>query len=337
MEGGMSMGHKLMRLSDAVQKFVRDRSMILAGGFPMSRQSVVFCKEILRQRRAGQLKVQDLVWVEPGIGFGGDLLVAEGVVDSVISTFSSHERPGLSVIIRDALEKGVPRKIKWEDESNLTLNLRIMAGALNLPFMPSRSGVWGDLRKPGLWDRALPYPKNILFDDPYGSGQKVALVQALTPDLSVIHVPFADPRGNGIILGSLYYDFWSGRAGKNIVLVADHIVDTELCRHYPNLVAIPGVGVSAVVPWYLGAWPCNSPGLYGEDLEHMNYFIKNSRGQALRQYLDKYVYSWETYEDYLALIGQEKIAALENNPSNVLAEPFRQWIYPREKVQEMLQ
>ncbi len=32
-------------------------------------------------------------------------MVAEGIIDSVISTFSSHERAGLSVITRDSLEK----------------------------------------------------------------------------------------------------------------------------------------------------------------------------------------------------------------------------------------
>jgi glutaconate CoA-transferase subunit A len=330
------MKNKLIPLSEAVKKYVKDRSSILAGGFPMSRQSVVFCKEILRQRKAGNIKVNDLFWVEPGIGFGGDLLVAEGVVDSIVSTFSSHERPGLSVVARDALEKGIPRKIKWEDESNLTLNLRIVAGALNFPFIPSNTGVWGDLRKPGLWDKALPYLKNVLFEDPYGSGKKVALLQAIKPDVSVIHVPFADTRGNGIILGSLYYDYWSGRAGKDIILIADQIVDTEMCRRFPNMVTIPGVGVTAVVPWYFGSWPCNCPGLYGEDLQAMTGFIKNSRGEALRQYIDKYVYAWETHDDYLELIGKDQIKALEDNPTRILSEPFQQWIYPADKVRELI-
>ncbi len=330
------MKNKLMPLGEAVKRYVKDRSMILAGGFPMSRQANIFCKEILRQRKAGGIRVNDLTWVEPGVGFGGDLLIAEGVVDSVISTFSSHERPGLSTIVRDSLEKGIPRKVKWEDESNLTLNLKIMAGALNLPFMPSNSGIWGDLRKPGLWDKTYSYPKNVLVEDPFGSGKKVALLQAIRPDVSVVHVPFADPGGNAIIFGSLYYDYWAGRAGKEIIVVADRIVDTEACRRFPNLVIIPGVGVSAVVPWYLGSWPCNCPGLYGEDLEHMTGFIKGSRGEALRQYLDKYVYSWESPGDYLELIGTDKIKALEDNPTTVLAEPFRKWIYSEDQVNKLL-
>lgn len=331
------MKSKLIDLSTAVKSFVKDRTMILAGGFPMSRQVNIFAKEILRQRKAGAIKANDLFWIEPGVGFGGDLLIAEGVVDSVISTFSSHGRPGLSMVVRRALEQGLPRKVKWEDETNLTLNLKVMAGALNLPFIPSNSGVWGDIKKPGLWDQALPYPKNVLHEDPYGSGRKVALLQALHPDISVVHVQFADVRGNGIMLGSLYYDFWSGRAGKEVILIADHIVDSEMCACFPNLVAIPGAGVTAVVPWYLGSWPANSPGLYGEDLEHMSNFIKISRKEeTLREYIDTYVYSWNTYEEYLALIGKEKIASLESNPSRVLAEPFQKWVYPEHKVRELL-
>ncbi len=328
---------KIISLSDAVKRYVKDRMMIAGGGFPMARQITVFCKEILRQKKAGTIQVNDLFWVEPGVGFGGSLLVAEGLIDSIISTFASHERSGLSKITRDSLEKGMPRKIKWEDETNLTLNMKIMAGALNVPFIPANSGVWGDIRTTQLWDGKLPYRKNILMEDPYGSGKKVALLQALCPDLTVVHVQMADAHGNGIILGSIYYDYWFGRCGRDILLIADHIVDTNICRRFPNLVAIPGPMVSGVIPWYLGAWPTNSPGIYGQDLEHMGFFIKacNDRNN-LREYLDRYVYSWEGYDDYVRLIGPDKVKILEADPARVLADPLREGILPDGKVRELL-
>ncbi|MDD5233499.1 MAG: hypothetical protein PHG91_08890 [Syntrophales bacterium] len=328
---------KLISLSDAVAKYVKDRMMIAGGGFPMARQINSFCKEILRSRRAGAIKVQDLFWVEPGIGFGGSLLIAEGVIDSIISTYAGHERPGLSKITRDALEKGLPRKIKWEDETNLSLNMKIMAGALNLPFIPSNSGIWGDIRATQLWDGKLSYCKNILMDDPYGSGKKTALLQALTPDLTVVHVQMADARGNGIILGSIYYDYWFGRCGRNILLIADYIVDTDVCRRFPNLVAIPAPMVSGVIPCYMGAWPTNSPGVYGQDLEHMAYFIKTSHDRAaLRDYMEKYVYSWSDHQDYMRLIGPEKLELLEADPAGVLADPLREGILTEGQVRELL-
>ena len=65
------MKNKLMRLDVAVQTFVKDRMSIAAGGFPLARQANIFSKEILRQNKKGGVKVRDLYWVEPGIGFGG--------------------------------------------------------------------------------------------------------------------------------------------------------------------------------------------------------------------------------------------------------------------------
>ena len=330
------MKNKLMSLGEAVQKYIHDRALLAIGGFALSRQSTSFSKEILRQRKKGNINVNDLTIIESGISFGVSLLVAEGVVDTMICPFSAHERAGLSVIVKDSLERGIPRKIKWEEESNLTLNLKLMAGALNVPFMPSASGLWGDMRTPGLWDGKLPYLKNIVMDDPYGSGRKVALLSALKPDVSIVHVPFADIRGNGIILGSQYYDIWLSRAGKKIILTADYIVDTDMCRQYPNLVTIPGVGVDAVVPSRFGAWPVNCVGVHGEDMEHIKEFIKSSRGEALREYIEKYVYSWETPEDYLALIGKDRCAKLMDDPSCQLALPFKKWIFSQEKISELM-
>ena len=330
------MVNKLMALDEAVRTFVKDRSSILFTGMPLTRFANVFCKEILRQKKAGNININDLMLMGPSINLGGDLLVAEGVVDSVISTFTGHERVGISRVLRDSLEKGIPRKVKWEDESNLTMNLKLMAGALNMPFIPSSSGVWGDMRKPGLWDRKLEYPKNILMDDPYGSNKKVALLQALYPDLSIVSATFADIRGNAVILGALYYDNWSGKAGKKIVVLADRIVDNAMCRQFPNMVTVPGIAVDAVIPWYMGAWPCNSIGHYAEDLEHFSYFMKNARGEALREYIDEYVYSWKDYDEYMKLIGEDKIKELESTPTGRLADPFREWIYSRDKVEGLM-
>lgn len=332
------MSNKLLPMDIAVQKYVKDRSSLLLGGFPMTRCPVAFCKEILRQNKLGNIKINDLLLITPGIGFGGDLLVAGGLVDAIISTFTSHERAGLSQVARNALEKGIPRKLKWEDETNLSLNLKVMAGALNLPFMPSNSCIWGDLKKPGLWDQRFSYPKNVVSEDPYGSGKKVALLQAVRADVSVVHVPFADIHGNGTILGGLYYDFWTGRNGKDIILVADHIVDLDMSQTFPNMVTVPGAFVSAVIPWYMGAWPTNTVGVHGEDIIHMKSYIKESKVQAsMDAYMDKYVYSWKDHDEYLDLIGAEAVKGLEDNPTKRLAAPFSQWIYSKEKVNELLQ
>jgi len=72
--------------------------------------------------------------------FGTALLVGAGIVESMIVQFIGFERAGLNYVIKKSIEEGVPRRVQVEDESNLTFNLRCLAGSLNLPFIPSISG-----------------------------------------------------------------------------------------------------------------------------------------------------------------------------------------------------
>src|SRR5712692_9955083 len=134
---------KHVGLEEAVMKFVRDRVSIAFAGMPLMRKPVVFAKEILRQKRPGKLKVNDLMMVGGTASFGTALLVGAGIVESMIVQFIGFERVGLNHVVKKSIEEGVPRRVHVEDESNLTFNLRCLAGSLNLPFIPSISGVWG--------------------------------------------------------------------------------------------------------------------------------------------------------------------------------------------------
>jgi acyl CoA:acetate/3-ketoacid CoA transferase alpha subunit len=59
--------NRLMPMDLAVRKYVKDRSSLLLGGFPMARCPVSFCKEILHQKRMGNISVNDLFLISPGI------------------------------------------------------------------------------------------------------------------------------------------------------------------------------------------------------------------------------------------------------------------------------
>lgn len=67
---------------------------------------------------------------------------------------------------------------------------------------------------------------------------------------------------------------------------------------------IPYFLVDAVVevPW--GSHPCNMPYLYYFDEEHIAEWLQLSRtDEGVEQYLEKYVYSVDTFEEYLEKIG----------------------------------
>jgi hypothetical protein len=69
----------------------------------------------------------------------------------------------------------------------------------------------------------------------------------------------------------------------------------------------------------------------------MGFFIKACNDRTnLREYLARYVYSWEGYDDYVRLIGPDKVKILEADPARVLAAPLREGILPDGKVRELL-
>lgn len=324
---------KLLSLEEAVRKFVHDRQSLAFAGMPLMRKPVVFAKEILRQKEFGKLKVNDLMMVGGTSSFGTALLVGAGIVDSMIVQFIGFERVGLNRIIKRSIEEGVPRRIQVEDESNLTFNLRCLAGSLNLPFIPSISGVWGDLNLRGLgYHGSHEYKKYIQVRDPFGTGRHVALLQGLKPDLTVIEAPIADVDGNTFLLGAVGHDDLLSRAGRQVVVVADHLVSGELCRKFPNLVTIPSIGVDAVVSWNMAAWPTGCPGQYDPDIEQIRKFNNSGRNNGFEEYLEQFVYSYRNQEDYLRIIGPAA-EKLRSTPSRSLTEPFHKYLLSERQLE----
>ena len=119
--------------------------------------------------------------------------------------------------------------------------------------------------------------------------------------------------------------------------VADHIVDTDCMRQYPNLVRIPGLIVDAVVWWPFSAWPAASPGVHDVDEAHMKAMNKAlSTAEGTAEYRRDYVDSYTDSESYLDMIGRDKVAELSNTATAFLLDPFRQWILSDADVRALL-
>jgi glutaconate CoA-transferase, subunit A len=325
--------NKILTLEQAVTRFVHDRESIAFAGMPLMRKPVAFAREILRQRALGRLKVNDLLMAGGTASFGTALLVGAGIVESMIVQFVGFERAGLNYVIKKSIEEGVPRRVQVEDESNLTFNLRCLAGSLNLPFIPSISGVWGDLNIRGLgYHGAHEYRKYIQVRDPFGTRRRVALLQGLQPDLTVIEAPIADEEGNTFFLGAVGHDDLLSRAGRQVIVVTDQLVSGDLCRKFPNLVAVPSIGVDAVVPWKMAAWPTGCPGQYDPDIIHLKMFNEMARTDRFQEYLDQFVYSYEDEDAYMRMIGPQG-DKLRETRSHSLLEPFRKYLLTEKQVE----
>ncbi len=287
---------KRMSAREAVCQFVNSGDFIASGGFGHVRVSMAIVYELIRQQKqgltmAGKTAVHDI-----------DLLVASGCVDKVEAAYSfGHELRGLSSASRRAVQTG---KCKVLSEiSNAGYQWRFLAGMMGIPFIPSRILLGTDtFRKSSAKTVRCPFTKKTL-----------TLIPSCNPDVGIIHVHRCDKYGNAQIDGALIEDFELSRASRRLLVTTEEIVPNSRIRREPWRTSIPFYYVDAVVEAPYGAHPCQMPLQYFFDEEHISEWLNLSKNDyGVKKYLDKYVYSVETLDQYLKLIGgQRKLKRLQ--------------------------
>ncbi len=287
-----SSGEKLTTVEDAAAR-VRDRDIVVAGGCLFSRTPLSLVREILRQRRRGLTLVRNLMCTE------GELMMAAGAVERVMTAWMSIGLPwGVSRVMREHVEGG---RVAFEEWSHLALGLRLRAAAMGVPFLPALTMAGSDLA-------ATIGLKHV--EDPY-TGETLAAVPALFPDVALLHVHRADRFGNCQIDGYPHMDADMARAAATVLVTAEEIVPEEEIRRHSDRTVIPGflVDALALVPW--GSFPHECYGLYEADFEHFEEYtaaIAERGGRAMEDYLARYVYGPVTFGDYLDLFGGARLA-----------------------------
>jgi glutaconate CoA-transferase subunit A len=314
------MANKLIPLKEAVTRFTRDNMVYASGaGLPVGSDSIVFGMEMVRQGR------KHIHYMLHSCSQQVNLFCAAGTCDRVEAAFSGLEVYGFANGIRKAVESG---RVIWEDWSNLAMVLRFMGAALGWPFVPATVNIGSDLQwrssfNPDGFPCKVKIPDVI---DPF-TGKVYGALPVARPELAVIHVTMADIEGNAIVLGTEWSRYELARAAGRVILQADYIVDTDCMRQYPNLVRIPDFLVSAVIPWQLGAWPQCSVGVYDSDEAQMNAMntMLGTR-EGYESFREKYIDSWQTHEEFLAVIGEETIERIMTNATTHLMDPYRKWV-----------
>ena len=300
-----SAGDKLTSVDDAVGR-VRDGAVVAVGGCLYSRTPLALIREILRQRRRGLTLVRNLMCTE------GEFMMVGEAVERVMTAWMSIGLPwGVSRIMRDYVESG---RVVFEEWSHLALGLRFRAAAMGVPFLPALTMRGSDLAT----INALR-----TIEDPY-TGQTLAAVPALFPDVAVLHVHRADRFGNCQVDGYPHMDADIARAAHTVLVTAEEIVSEDEIRRHPDRTAIPGFVVDALVlaPW--GAFPHECYGRYEADFDHFGEYSAaiTARGPAaVADYLDRYVFAPPTFDDYLALFGGERLARQQRRARELAPSP----------------
>ena len=278
---------KTMSAREAVSTFVHDGDYIASGGFGHVRVSMALIYEIIRQKKrnlamAGKTAVHDL-----------DLLVGAGCVNKVEVAYSfGHEIRGLSPASRRMVETGQCKVVA--ETSNSGYQWRWLAAMMGVPFVPTRMLLGTD---------TLKYSSAKVIDDPW-TGKPICLIPAAYPDVAMIHVHRCDIYGNAQIDGICVEDFELARAARRLLITTEETIDNERIREEPWKTIIPYFLVDAVVEVPYGSHPCNMPYLYFYDEDNIAEWLTLSRtADGTEEYLQKYVFSVDDFEDYLALNG----------------------------------
>lgn len=301
---------KLISMSEAIDRYVGDGDVVYLGGF-IQQEPFAAVHEIIRQGK------RDLTVSKCAALIPVDQMIGAGVVRRLITAFTWNPLPATAHCFVRALTLEVPHKIEIEEYSILTLNLAYFAGALNLPYVATKtllgSGFDSELSDSGVRNR-------LRFETSPFTGERVCLVPPIKHDVGIMQVQRSDPYGNAQAWGMLGEVQYALQSCEKVIICAEDIVDTDVILRDPNRTLVPAFRVSAVVeePW--GSHPASMAGYYDMDWPYNAHYEKETRTQELfENFMKKWVYGTRDRKDYLNLIGEERLKALR--PERFLSDP----------------
>jgi len=299
---------KRMDLSDAIRRFVRPGMKLN----PCSLQSrpVAALYELCRQF-AGR---------DPGFEFissslsGNYLqLVHLGLIEKAIVSFAGegYPTPGPSPITARALEQG---RLALENWTMLTISQRLMAGAMGVPFLTTRSitgsSLAVDLGKAGHFAE---------IPDPFHSGRTQGVISAYHPDVSFVHAWAADRAGNSICFPPYQENIYGALAARDGVIVTAHkLVSSDFIRRHAHLVRVPAEVVLSVSEVPFGSHPYGNycegiPELtpYANDYDFMReHRAAQNDEERYAEWIDEWILDITDQDEYLTKLGAARLERL---------------------------
>jgi len=272
-------------MKDAVARYVHDGDTVVIEGFT---HLICFAAghEIIRQGR----RDLTLCRLTPDLIY--DQMIAAGCARRLVFSWAGNPGVGSLHAFRRAVERKGGPPLDIEEYSHFGMVARFSAGAARLPFWPLRDYLGTDL------PRANPRIRTVTC--PY-TGEALATVPALNPDVTIVHAQRADADGNTHIWGLVGVQKEAAFASRRVIVVVEELVDESVIRSDPNRTIIPAMIVDAVVvePW--GAHPSYAQGYYDRDNDFYVAWEGISREAAnLQRYLDEFVYGVPDRAAYLA-------------------------------------
>ncbi|WP_431636400.1 CoA transferase subunit A [Dyella sp. KULCS107] len=280
-----------LQLAEAIELFVHDGASVALEGFT---HLIPYAAghEIIRQRK----RDLHLIRMTPDLIY--DQLIGMGCARML--TFSWGGNPGVGSLhrLRDAVEHSWPRPLELNEHSHAGMAAAFTAGASRLPFGMLRGYIGTDLpaHNPNIRRVACPF-----------TGEALAAVPAINPDVTIVHAQRADRAGNVAIDGIVGAAREAALAAKTLIVTVEEIVDA--LPPAMNAIVLPHWTVSTVVHCRGGAYPSYAQGHYARDNAFYQRWDTIARDrQRFLDWMDHHVLGTRDHHAFLASLQAETAA-----------------------------
>jgi len=205
--------------------------------------------EIIRQGRTDLT----LIRMTPDLVY--DQMIGMGTARKLVFSWGGNPGVGSLHRLRDAVERGWPRPLELVEHSHAAMANAYEAGAAGMPCALFRGYRGSDLPVVNRDIRFVACPF---------TGEELACVPALRPDVTIIHAQKSDREGNVLIEGIVGVQKEAVLSARRAIATVEEIVDDFGLRS-ANAVILPAWTLSAVVVAPQGAKPSYAHGYYSRD------------------------------------------------------------------------
>jgi glutaconate CoA-transferase, subunit A len=271
-----------MTMAEAIRRFVPDGSTVAIGLALEPLIPFAAGHELIRQQR------RDLELVGPISDAMFDQLIGAGCVSRVTVAWVGNVSEGLGHCYRRACEQQIPSALEIRDHSNFSISLALWAAAWNVPSLPTRTLLGSDIL------RANP----VLV-----AADGLVDVEAVRPDVAVVHVQRADELGRAHAWGPLGVTEEAGLAADRVIITCEQLVDSRVTLSDPNRILFPETKVVAVVHEPGGAHPSPVQGFFKRDHKFYRDYAEQSRSlQGFHAWLERWVIQVPDRATYMSQI-----------------------------------
>ena len=284
---------KIVPLNEAVRHLVNNGDHVALEGFT---HLIPFAAghEIIRQ---GKVDLT-LYRMTPDLIY--DQMIGMGCAKKLVFSWGGNPGVGSLHRFRDAVERGWPHKLEIEERTHADMANAFVAGASNLPFAVMRGYTGTDLVEQSGRVRFVTCPF---------TGERLAAVPAVRPDVSIIHAQKVDRKGNVLMWGILGVQKEACLAAKRAIVTVEEVVDDLDAA--PNACILPHWVLDAVCVVPRGAWPSYAQGYYERDNSFYQAWDRISKDREdFTAWMTRYVLETPDFRAFLDMVptGLEEVS-----------------------------